>query len=30
MTASIRALQYVPGFPQAHPYPLPGFRWGMQ
>jgi hypothetical protein len=30
MTASIRAMQYVPGFPQAHPYPLPGFRWGMQ
>lgn len=25
MTASIRAMQYVPGFPQAHPYPLPGF-----
>jgi hypothetical protein len=30
MTASIRAMQYVPGFPQAHPYPLPGFRWGMR
>lgn len=27
MTASIRAMQYVPGFPQAHPYPLPGVRW---
>jgi len=27
MTASIRAMQYVPGFPQAHPYPLPGIRW---
>lgn len=28
LTASIRAIQYVPGFPQAHPYPLPGFRRG--
>ena len=26
MTASIRAMHYVPGFPQAHPYPLPGWR----
>lgn len=27
MTASVRTMQYVPGFPQAHPYPLPGIRW---
>ena len=26
MTASIRAMHYVPGFAQAHPYPLPGWR----
>lgn len=24
MTAGLRSMQYVPGYPQAHPYPLPG------